>query len=1472
MTELAEDLQRALEIATERYFTADSEWWSDGRVLRRAVNGGKAEPRAARLNTLVPVFLNRSPQDLYAPSLKGALQSSLGGRLRGLLCATFALLRVKFERDAGFRSFSADEVARTVRERGDAFHDADQEVVDRLFLVSGFTTSARAASGPRTWFTPKTIEHLCDCETEDESIDFVVRHAASKDALTAAMIARHTRPTAEVPMSVEPTDSTSSERAEATPLPNDSSPRKRAVWTPNLPDPRTCRTPRTELPTTTDIVLVVATDVEREAMLRHLSPCDGCAAVGLLHVRSETYYVGRCGTFTVALLMCEVGSGKPGASALAVVDAIDEWQPRAVIMPGIAFGRDVGRQRIGDVLVAEQVSPYELQRVGRNETIHRSARPHTNPTLLNRFRNASDWSYQDPARVRCKIRVGEVLSGEKLVDNDALRAQLFADFPNSIGGEMEGVGLWAAADRRNTPWILVKAVCDFGTDKHDDDQPFAASSSASLVAHVLGDGAALDGLPSRGSRVLPTAESGASRTKVDGASDLQLSERLKAYREVAHGTQLRWQFVDSVLVSGPGWICPLDEMYVPIRYRVDGDSPRSAQKVRRTIDNGSTFESTSRVVLSGNGGCGKSTALRWLYRRLLEQERVLPVFLGASQIAKVPRDAAQPLQSAIQSQLDNHAAGLGAHFPRCCSRPNIVESVVLLLDGWDEYGDRGEALRSELELLLGANDSIRVIATSRPDARSRPSIVEGFSECFVEPFEPDQARALLTRFYTKVRSYTAADADSRAVSVLQSSSDKGFGALMQSPFHLLLVARSDFDKQDGTKTDLYMRIIQMALETRPTRKAVSGAEEPTSRWCPEPERERLAAVASLAWLTTFAGEGTRQAWSNTKLESSLPETWSAVARTGYIDWLCDNACLLERLPSGELRFGHYVFQEFLAAWYAVHSDGDVSTVFASARERTGVAISFAELAAAHKDTAQQRALLDNLFARDASDMLSLLIVAGVGSEGDIERWFRRICTTTATPRRNGKETSFSQPPDVVAQVSCSPTRRAQLRSVAGNFVRKGTFVHWVRATCWTTASGLGTLAPDLDDDLEASLARACCRLVSDGELDRAVGRVIRGGPPVGLAEPWQEHCLRFWPSRRRKIAQLLQLVAAVRPTRAKFLPIAQRLLRGLQSTQTPAVRQRAVNIAPFMCYACILQAARGFGYGYPEALIRPWATYVTETWSGIIDDSELVPRMPQGLWVAELTVPGELAQNWLGTTVGGDGIWESYHADAATSLSWLAGLAAVGPLTTGSTATADPSVRLLHAACEHLGLDAGAREDAELVGLLLHCGGIAGFPLMLESAPNPEARAVGARLREASRAFVWPELEEPLVGLDEQSSASPIGPLWEALAAWLRRDATSAQVDLLMDCAAHPERAPAGLCDPMRWIVRGDIMTESGIVQLDELCTQSGVPALPFLDAPPELAIDWPPWAITARPTAIDSEEEFFEFERELWPKPPTPP
>lgn len=240
-----------------------------------------------------------------------------------------------------------------------------------------------------------------------------------------------------------------------------------------------------------DILLVTATQVETEAVLDAFKVVNR-ERLARRFIGENTYLdLNTTGGARVFLVQSEVGSGGPQGATLTINDGIAALRPGAVIMVGIAFGLDRGKQQIGEVLVSAQILGYELQRRGRSssgaEVIVRGDRVGASPRLLGRCRSASlDWC-------SAKVRFGLLLSGEKLVDDVDYRDELLALTPGeAMGGEMEGAGLYAAAHRRKVDWIVVKAICDWadGRKRYQKErrQMLAARNAAHFVHHMISFG------------------------------------------------------------------------------------------------------------------------------------------------------------------------------------------------------------------------------------------------------------------------------------------------------------------------------------------------------------------------------------------------------------------------------------------------------------------------------------------------------------------------------------------------------------------------------------------------------------------------------------------------------------------------------------------------------------------------------------------------------------------------------------------------------------------------------------------------------------------------------------------------------------------------------------------------------------------------------------------------------------------------
>ncbi|TMD57830.1 MAG: TIR domain-containing protein [Chloroflexi bacterium] len=240
-----------------------------------------------------------------------------------------------------------------------------------------------------------------------------------------------------------------------------------------------------------DVLLVTAAQVETQAVL---ACCE--RETGLRFQRrflgEGTYHdLHIIGGVRIFLVQTEQGTGGPGGAMLTVQEGIQLLSPSAVLLVGIAFGMRPDEQHMGDILVSRQLLGYELQRIGQNQAggwvVHsRGDRPQAATRLLSLVRSSQlDW--QGP-----EVHIGLLLSGEKLVDNYDFREQLRQLEPEAIGGEMEGAGLYAAAQRKRVDWIVIKAICDWADGEKgyqkQQRQQIAAENAAGFVMYVLKQG------------------------------------------------------------------------------------------------------------------------------------------------------------------------------------------------------------------------------------------------------------------------------------------------------------------------------------------------------------------------------------------------------------------------------------------------------------------------------------------------------------------------------------------------------------------------------------------------------------------------------------------------------------------------------------------------------------------------------------------------------------------------------------------------------------------------------------------------------------------------------------------------------------------------------------------------------------------------------------------------------------------------
>ncbi len=240
----------------------------------------------------------------------------------------------------------------------------------------------------------------------------------------------------------------------------------------------------------TKILLVTATPIERRILFDLAKSKIGIDPQPNPLGFDTYHFLGCYHEIELNHVQTEKGASGIGSSQETVDEGIRNIKPDCVIMLGLAFGINPEKQRIGDILISNQILPYEFQRIGTlnnlPEIISRGDKPHSTEWLFKRFDAAGHYWEKNNSS---KIFSGLLFSGEKLIDNFDFRSQLYSLAKDAIGGEMEGGGLYTSSTRHKKDWIVIKAISDWADGKKRYNktkrQEKAAENSAAFVFFTI---------------------------------------------------------------------------------------------------------------------------------------------------------------------------------------------------------------------------------------------------------------------------------------------------------------------------------------------------------------------------------------------------------------------------------------------------------------------------------------------------------------------------------------------------------------------------------------------------------------------------------------------------------------------------------------------------------------------------------------------------------------------------------------------------------------------------------------------------------------------------------------------------------------------------------------------------------------------------------------------------------------------------
>lgn len=253
-----------------------------------------------------------------------------------------------------------------------------------------------------------------------------------------------------------------------------------------------------------DFLFITALEEERDALLARLT---GHRRVPAAAGDTRVYYSANIQSIDpngnilkyASILMPIGGMGRTKAAA-ATSDAIQKWRPRAVVLCGIAGGIAERGLRIGDVLVADQIVDYELQKVTQDNTEVRWSVHRADERLLNEVRNLPSATWQNAAICippnpghQPKRHIANVATGDKVVAVDNFLTKHRDSWPTISGVEMEAGGVAEScftADPKPA-FLMIRAISDLA-DEHKDDKnvrawrAYAADLAAAFTMALVG--------------------------------------------------------------------------------------------------------------------------------------------------------------------------------------------------------------------------------------------------------------------------------------------------------------------------------------------------------------------------------------------------------------------------------------------------------------------------------------------------------------------------------------------------------------------------------------------------------------------------------------------------------------------------------------------------------------------------------------------------------------------------------------------------------------------------------------------------------------------------------------------------------------------------------------------------------------------------------------------------------------------------
>ena len=865
----------------------------------------------------------------------------------------------------------------------------------------------------------------------------------------------------------------------------------------------------------------------------------------------------------------------------------------------------------------------------------------------------------------------------------------------------------------------------------------------------------------------------------------------------------------------------LDVMYLPLRLTEGFDISKTDRG--GTISPEDLLKREEPLVIRGPGGSGKTTWMRWTFRRLLGIESALPLMLVLRDLAAGWQDrtregADRALDTFLESWVAENMPGWGTFLPELLAAQEGPRPV-LLVDGWDEVGEFGDKLRGKLLGFLGQYPRVLAVVTSRPYGECRPSHADGFEVLDIQPLSDSEISGFTTRFFTHCHGGEEEAAQRNAVhfqNTLKNSPDaRELARTVLLLTMMLLISRSR--PLPDNRHQLYEACIENLLTALPNRKEQEGALPGREQWRPDDNEERMRVVAALAAELQRSGYDSfyfstviYRSWA--KMTNLLPGLWSEGQKFGFLNWLTDSAGLLTDRRDGKLAFTHLSFQEYLAARYLNHR-------FAEQKECLAA---FLKLLPSQKwwETLRLWAALIEKQNRGTLDLLlealvkkggKALMLAGAiladgnGTEERFHHWITNFSQSLYIAYPSGCDYCA-----MAWAASRQEARKKEFSKWPSSLASPQTWLTWRRHIDFATKASLSWRDPlpikrvdkVLKDQLNGAPAKSS-RAV-------AFGRLLASGPPIWPLGPIETGILQVWPGQRRLIGLRLQVAAisgALRPDLGKLFSILSR--KEIKTALAEAVSGWAQELVPFL-----KQNAVHVDSALARDLVCDLSRYIVHDWGRGWNQFAVIGF---NSWRQLEVLVKQYAYEWIQKW---DNKWESYQAwnhYGGWTWAWEQNWA------------------------EAFRVRSEFPWFQDYFSIDLRSFGRASARVSLAYAETGGSNLLILLLSQACRLSLHPDQDSSIFDSLLGRLSLSMEPLWPSLARHLAWRSTFEDRALLIDLAQHPEKRKPPVSWGLQFIVRGDVMLRNGsVITLDELADEAGLPRLPYLEEMPDgFEVDW---------------------------------